>query len=465
MNTLKTVLKYSSVAFGAAFFAVWVFSKFQPQKLVLNNPTTQVVRTNYTAPTTTVSALNTDFTIAAEKTIDAVVHITNTSIGRSRQPSNIWEFFYSTPSREYPRIGMGSGVIVSSDGYIITNNHVIENATEIEVTTNNNKVFEAELVGTDPSADIAVLKIKGENAFPYVRFADSDLTRVGQWVLAVGNPYNLNSTVTAGIISAKSRDLDRYDSTNQSFIQTDAAVNSGNSGGALINLDGDLIGINTAITSNGMGTFIGYSFAVPSNIARKIYEDIVEFGNVQKALLGVSGSGLNARIAEELGIEETEGFYVAGLEDSMGAKEAGIQEEDIIIRINDAPIRRFADLTGYLGSKRPGDRVNVTFLRDGEEKTLSVELKRTPFVNYYGMRLRNLSKKEAKELEVNEGVHVSAVENSRLYRRGIQEGDILLSVNGEDINSTADILALDEDSIYELEFMNKDKERMRFIFE
>lgn len=462
---MKPVFKYTAVAFGAALFAVWTYTKIQPNPLPLPTSSPQVVHTNYAIPTKTVSALNTDFTVAAEKTIDAVVHITNTSVGRSRQPNNIWEFFYSTPNREYPRIGMGSGVIVSSDGYIITNNHVIEDATEIEVTTNDNKVFEAELVGTDPSADIAVLKIIGENAFPYVRFADSDITRVGQWVLAVGNPYNLNSTVTAGIISAKSRDLDRYDSTNQSFIQTDAAVNSGNSGGALINLDGDLIGINTAITSNGMGTFIGYSFAVPSNIARKIYEDIVEFGNVQKALLGVSGSGLNARIAEELGIEETEGFYVAGLEDSMGAKEAGIKEEDIIIKINDASIRRFADLTGYLGSKRPGDRVNVTFLRDGEEKTLSVELKRTPFVNYYGMRLRNLSEKEAKNLDLKEGVRVSAVENSRLYRRGIQKGDVLLSVNGEDINSTDDILALDENSIYELEFMNSDKERMRFIFE
>jgi S1-C subfamily serine protease len=283
--------------------------------------------------------------------------------------------------------------------------------------------------------------------------------------MAVGNPYNLNSTVTAGIISAKSRDLNSYDSKNQSFIQTDAAVNSGNSGGALVNLDGDLIGINTAITSNGMGTFIGYSFAVPSNIARKIYEDIVEFGNVQKALLGVNGNGLNARIAEELGIEETEGFYVAGLEEGMGAKEAGMQEEDVIIKINDAPVRKFADLTGYLGSKRPGDRVNVTFLRDGRTQTLSVELKRTPFINYYGMRLRDLSSKEANKLNLKEGIHVSAVQNERLYYRGVQDGDVLLSVNGKEVMTTDDVLALDEDSIYELEFMNQEKERMRFIFE
>ena len=462
---MKSILKTSIIAVVSAFVAVLVFSRIQEKKPIYSISTPQVFPTNYTVPTTTVSAMSTDFTVAAEKTIDAVVHITNTSVGRSRQPSNIWEYFYNTPSREYPRIGMGSGVIVSSDGYIITNNHVIEDASEIEVTTNDNKIYEAELVGTDPSADIAVLRINSDQVFPYVRFADSDLTRIGEWVLAVGNPYNLNSTVTAGIISAKSRDLSSYDSKNQSFIQTDAAVNSGNSGGALVNLDGDLIGINTAITSNGMGTFIGYSFAVPSNMARKIYEDIVEFGNVQKALLGVTGNGLNARIAEELGIEETEGFYVAGLEESMGAKEAGLQEEDVIIKINDAQIRKFADLTGYLGSKRPGDRVNVTFLRNGEEKTLSVELKRTPFISYYGMRLRELTKKEAEKLDLSEGVHVSAVQNGRLYRRGVQKGDVLLSVNGKDISTTDDVLALDEDSIYELEFMNQDKERMRFIFE
>ncbi len=464
---MKSILKTSTIAFVSALIAVWAFDQVQTNQDKTSTAYTampQVVNTSFT-PSTTVSAMSTDFTMAAEKTIDAVVHITNTSVGRSRQPNSIWEYFYNTPSREYPRIGMGSGVIVSPDGYIITNYHVIENATEIEVTTNNNKIYEAELIGADSSADIAVLRINSEEVFPHVRFADSDLTRIGEWVLAVGNPYNLNSTVTAGIISAKSRDLNSYDSNNQSFIQTDAAVNSGNSGGALVNLDGDLIGINTAITSNGMGTFIGYSFAVPSNMARKIYEDIVEFGNVQKALLGVTGNGLNARIAEELGIQETEGFYVAGLEESMGAKEAGIQEEDIIIKINDAPIRKFADLTGYLGSKRPGDRVNVTFLRKGEEKTLSVELKRTPFINYYGMRLRELTKKEANKLDLDEGVHVSAVQNGRLYRRGVKEGDVLLSVNGNDISTVDDVLKLDEDSIYELEFMNQDKERMRFIFE
>ena len=461
---MKSFFKYAAVAFGAAFLTLAGYHLTQKQTLVYTPVQPQTVTTNF-IPTKTVKAIATDFTAAAEKTIDAVVHITNTSIEKGQRPNSFMEYFYGRSAREYPRIGMGSGVIVSSDGYIITNNHVVEGATTLEITTNDNKKYEVEVIGADSNADIAVLKIKGDYTFPYVRFADSDNTRIGEWVLAVGNPYNLNSTVTAGIISAKSRDFSDYDNKNQSFIQTDAAVNSGNSGGALVNLDGDLIGINTAITSNGMGTFIGYSFAVPSNIARKIFEDIIEYGNVQKALLGVTGNGLNARMAEQLGIEETEGFYVGGLEADMGAIEAGIEEGDIITKIDDAPIRKFADLTGYLGSKRPGESVDVTVVRDEKTLTLAVVLKATPFINYYGMRLRNLSKKETELYDTTAGVYVAGVENSRLFRRGVQTGDILLAVNGNEVNSKSEVLALDEESIYELMFLNKKGEKMRFIFE
>jgi Do/DeqQ family serine protease len=461
---MKSFFKYAAVAFGAAFLTLVGYHLTQKQTVVYTPVQPQTVATNFT-PTTPIKAIATDFTAAAEKTIDAVVHITNTSIEKGQRPSSFMEYFYGRSTREYPRIGMGSGVIVSSDGYIITNNHVVEGATTLEITTNDNKKYEVEVIGSDSNADIAVLKIKGDYTFPYVRFADSDNTRIGEWVLAVGNPYNLNSTVTAGIISAKSRDFSDYDNKNQSFIQTDAAVNSGNSGGALVNLDGDLIGINTAITSNGMGTFIGYSFAVPSNIARKIFEDIIEYGNVQKALLGVTGNGLNAHMAEQLGIEKTEGFYVGGLEANMGAIEAGILEGDIITKIDNAPIRKFADLTGYLGSKRPGESVDVTVVREGKTLTLAVELKATPFVNYYGMRLRNLSEKEADLYDTSTGVYVSGIENSRLFHRGVQTGDVLLAVNGKEVNSKSDVLALDEESIYELTFLNKNGEKMRFIFE
>lgn len=464
LSSMKSLFKYVAVAFGAAFITLLGYHFTQKQTVVYTPVQPQAVNTNFT-PTNIIKAISTDFTAAAEKTIDAVVHITNTTVEKNQRPSSLMEYFYGRSGREYPSVGMGSGVIVSSDGYIITNNHVVEGATTIEITTNDNKKYEVEVIGSDSNADIAVLKIKGDYNFPYVRFANSDNTRIGEWVLAVGNPYNLNSTVTAGIISAKSRDFSDYDNKNQSFIQTDAAVNSGNSGGALVNLDGDLIGINTAITSNGMGTFIGYSFAVPSNITRKIFEDIVEYGNVQNALLGVSGNGLNARMSEQLGIEETEGFYVGGLEENMGAKEAGIQKGDIITQIDTAPIRKFADLTGYLGSKRPGESVDVTVVREGETISLAVTLKATPFINYYGMRLRDLSEKEAASYGIDNGVYVSGVENSRLFRRGVQAGDILMAVNGKEVNKKSAILALDEDSIYELTFLNKNGEKMRFIFE
>jgi S1-C subfamily serine protease len=342
---------------------------------------------------------------------------------------------------------------------------VIEDADQIEVTTNDNRVFSADLIGTDPSSDIAVLKIIGNDPFPYVRFADSDQTRIGEWVLAVGNPFNLNSTVTAGIISAKARDLNPYDATNQSFIQTDAAVNSGNSGGALVNTNGDLIGINTAITSNGMGTFIGYSFAVPSNIARKVYEDIIEYGGVQKALLGVSGNGLNDRISKEYNLDTTEGFYIASVEDGMGAKEAGLQAEDIIIGVDDTKVSSFADMTGYLNSKRPGDKVKVTYLRGGDTMKTAVTLKPNPFFDYFGMRLKDLTTDEADRFGVKKGVEIASNRNERLRRRGIGQGILIQSINGTAIESTDDLKKIEEKEIYEIEFMNKDQERFRFFFD
>ena len=315
---------------------------------------------------------NPDFTIAAEKTINSVVHVKNTAL--SKGSNSIWDLFYGN-SQNRRTVGTGSGVIVSNDGYIITNYHVIENASEIEITTNNNKTFIAEIIGSDENSDIAVLKISG-NSFPYIRFADSDQTKIGEWVLAVGNPFNLTSTVTAGIISAKSRDLNDYDSKNQSFIQTDAAVNSGNSGGALVNINGDLIGINTAIQSNNAG-FIGYSFAVPSNIARKIYEDILEFGDVQKGLLGVRGVALKSSYSRQLNIDETEGFYIDEIEEGFGADTAGLTRGDIIKSIDGFKINRFSDLSGYLSSKRPGDKVEVNFVREGKLKTAIVTLKKS----------------------------------------------------------------------------------------
>ena len=314
-----------------------------------------------------------DLTFAASKTIDAVVHVKNTSIV---EESDSWalQFFYGDDSKK--KVGTGSGVIISPDGYIITNYHVIENSSEVIVTTNNNKEYEAEIIGFDEVTDIAVLKIDSNTNLDYIFFGDSDSTLIGEWVLAVGNPYNLNSTVTAGIVSSKSRDLNEYDQKNQSFIQTDAAVNFGNSGGALVNIQGELIGINTLIQSM-TGGYVGYSFAVPSNTVRKIFEDIIEYGDVQKGLLGVRGVALKSSYSRQLNINETEGFYIDEIEDGFGAGSAGLIKGDIIKSVDGFKINRFSDLSGYLSSKRPGDKVEVNYVRDGKLKTAVVTLKKS----------------------------------------------------------------------------------------
>ena len=314
-----------------------------------------------------------DLTFAASKSIDAVVHVKNTSIV---EESDSWalQFFYGDDSKK--KVGTGSGVIISPDGYIITNYHVIENSSEVIVTTNNNKEYEAEIIGSDEVTDIAVLKIDSNIKLDYIFFGDSDSTLIGEWVLAVGNPYNLNSTVTAGIISSKSRDLNEYDQKNQSFIQTDAAVNFGNSGGALVNIQGELIGINTLIQSM-TGGYVGYSFAVPSNTVRKIFEDIIEYGDVQKGLLGVRGVALKSSYSRQLNINETEGFYIDEIEEGFGAGSAGLTRGDIIKSVDGFKINRFSDLSGYLSSKRPGDKVEVNFVREGKLKTAIVTLKKS----------------------------------------------------------------------------------------
>src|SRR5690606_20965003 len=329
-----------------------------------------------------------DLTVAAEKAVHSVVHVKNTAIVSS--PLTIEDFFFGRQSQR-AQVGTGSGVIISPDGYIITNNHVIAGARDIAITLNDNRTYEAELIGTDSKTDIALLKIDAEEELPYTTFADSDQARIGEWVLAVGNPFNLNSTVTAGIISAKSRDLSGQN--YQSFIQTDAAVNPGNSGGALVNANGELIGINTAITSQ-TGSYIGYSFAVPSNIARKVVLDIMEYGNVQNGILGVSVAELNSKTAKDLEIHETEGVYVSAVEDESGAKKAGITEGDIIKQIDNVRISKFSDLSGYINTKRPNDVVQVTVLRNGKEQMIPVTLSKSEILKaeFLGIEVKNIPK-------------------------------------------------------------------------
>ncbi|MEO0902980.1 MAG: trypsin-like peptidase domain-containing protein, partial [Bacteroidota bacterium] len=334
-----------------------------------------------------------DFTLAAEKTVNSVVHVKNLTTSKG-SGNNLADFFYGFERQQKPQIGTGSGVIISPDGFIVTNNHVIANASQLEVTLNNKKTYEAKVIGADKDSDIALLKINAEEALPYLAFGDSDNAKVGEWVLAVGNPFSLTSTVTAGIVSAKARSLGR----GQSFIQTDAAVNPGNSGGALVNTNGDLIGINTAITSQ-TGSYVGYAFAVPSNIAKKVIEDLMEFGNVQRGLLGIRGGNLNTESAAELGLEEIEGVYISEITPDSGAEEAGLKEGDVIKKVDNILVRKFSELTGYISSKRPGDVIEVEVNRDGQRLAKSVRLKKQESiilpVTYF--MVKNLSKEDQKE--------------------------------------------------------------------
>ena len=460
---MKKIISPLIVSVIGGLIALFVHNITFNHEVDLNESTNnKLVNISFNPNTNLLSESSLDFVEAAEKTIHSVVHVKNTSISKGQ--SSLWNYFNDNQSNR-TRVGMGSGVIISKDGYIITNTHVIENASTIEVTTNNNKTYQATLIGSDEVSDIAVLKIVGKETFPYIRFADSDQTKIGEWVLAVGNPFNLTSTVTAGIISAKSRDLNDYDSKNQSFIQTDAAVNSGNSGGALVNTSGDLIGINTAITS-GTGGFVGYSFAVPSNVARKVFEDIIEFGNVQKGLLGVTGIGLNSKTADELNLSLTEGFYVNDIEPEMGAAKAGIKKGDVILRLDKLKIAKFSDLSGYLSTKRPGDIILVGLVRDGKKISLDVKLEKNENIQFIGMQLKNMTLKELGEFNIESGVKVLNHRNNSLYRMGIKPGYVLIEINGESIKSTDDLSGFDSNTkISQITFISPEGEKERLIFE
>ena len=373
---------------------------------------TKALTSSVSVATTPVNSLseNINFITAAEKTLPTVVHVKNTTL--SKGYTSFEDLIFGRPQQR-AQIGTGSGVIISPDGYIVTNNHVIEGAQTIEITTNNNKTYNAELIGTDTNTDIALLKIDTLEPLSYSIFGDSNNAKVGEWVLAVGNPFNLTSTVTAGIISAKSRDLSGQNT--QSFIQTDAAVNPGNSGGALVNTNGELIGINTAISSQ-TGSYIGYSFAVPSNIVRKVIEDLMEFGNVQNGILGVIGGELNSKNSKEFGVNETKGFFIEDIQKGSGAEKAGIKKGDIIQYIDGVTISKFSDLKGFLNTKNPNDSVEVLILRDGEQKKLTVTLEKrmTIQIPLIGA-LKQPTKETLEDVNLNYGLEVFSLSKIHNY--------------------------------------------------
>jgi len=413
---------------------------------------------NVTLTNLTTSEGYPDFTEAASRSVDGVVHVKTKTVSQ-QQYINPFDFFFGFGDRRgspQPReqVGFGSGVIISKDGYIITNNHVVENANEVSVSLNDNREFTAKVVGTDSQSDIALLKIEGDD-FPYLTFGNSDALKVGEWVLAVGNPFNLTSTVTAGIVSAKNRSnvIGGGSLGIQSFIQIDAAVNPGNSGGALVNTRGELVGINTAIFSQ-TGNFTGYAFAVPISIAGKVAADLKEYGAVQRAFLGIQVPNIENIRREDPDkareISQIKGVLVEDFSDRSAAKAAGIQKGDILTAINNVPIRNFAELQTQLNRYRPGDKINVTVQRDGKERSFNVELKNdegntditrsTDTMGALGATFKPVPDERKRQMGISSGVEVESVEQNGLFRKeGINKGFIIMRMNNTPVNSESDI--------------------------
>lgn len=397
-----------------------------------------------------------DLTPAAESSVKAVVHIkTEAERAVQQQAIDPFEFFFGGRGRgqrsTQPVVGYGSGVIISKDGYIITNNHVIDNSDRISVTLEDNRTFSAKLIGSDPSTDIALIKVEA-NDLPTIPIGDSDKLRLGEWVLAVGNPFNLTSTVTAGIVSAKSRSTASAAGRAlnvEAFIQTDAAVNPGNSGGALVNARGELVGINTMIYSQ-TGNYAGYSFAVPINIAGKVVEDIKKFGSVQRGLLGIVGGDVNAEIVKEKGLKVNSGVYVDDFAEISAALAAGLEKGDVITAINSAKIDDFAQLQQEISRYRPGDVIQVTVDRKGSKKTYKVTLKnkdggqgvikeQNTTSNKLGATLKALDADRLRAYGLSYGVQVESLTNGALRKAGVEPGFIILTANNKPIRSVADL--------------------------
>ncbi|HMG92899.1 MAG TPA: Do family serine endopeptidase [Chryseolinea sp.] len=404
-----------------------------------------------------------DFTVAAEKVMPAVVYIRSTQegISRSEEVQSIDPFrdFFGPGGPQGPSQSSGSGVIISEAGYIVTNNHVVQDADIVEVTLYDNRTFKAEVIGTDPDTDLALVKVN-EKGLPFLSFVDSDKSKVGEWVLAVGNPYNLNSTVTAGIISAKGRNINILNRNSgegstaiESFIQTDAAINPGNSGGALVELDGGLLGINTAIASP-TGSYSGYGFAVPSNIVSKVVEDLMKFGAVQRGWLGVSIGSVNSQFAKEHSLQVREGAYISGFAEKSSAKESGLKEGDVVVKIDETPIKSSTALIEYIGLHRPGDKVNMIVNRKGNELTIPVVLKsrdgsigtvkpeERDITSTLGVQLENVDPMVLKKLDLDNGVKIK-LGNGRLARyTEMKDGFIVTKVNDVAVKSVKEFTDL-----------------------
>lgn len=451
MNNLKKGLFTLLVALVGGFTAIMAYTHYFEKPKIVTVQQDQSMK--YASVPTSYSGELPDLTFAAENSVHAVVHIKVTQKGSHYSSNNIFDWFFGEgggPSQQMPiRQGAGSGVIISPDGYIVTNNHVIDDADEIKVVLNDKREFDAKLIGTDPSSDIALIKIDA-TGLAVLRFSNSDNLKLGEWVLAVGNPFNLTSTVTAGIVSAKSRDIgiNPDQMRIESFIQTDAAVNPGNSGGALVNTHGELVGINTAIASQ-TGSYSGYSFAIPSNIVQKVVADLKEYGDVQRALLNVKIQTVDAEIAKKNDLDKIEGVFVGEVQPGGAAELAGIKDKDVIISVDDVVVNSTAELQEQISKHRPGDNVVLLVKRDNKKKPFNVTLRNkhgdTEIVKgddsdeIYGAKFVAITDREKEELGIRYGVKNTELGNGKFRDAGIKKGFIITQVNKNAISEVNDL--------------------------
>jgi Do/DeqQ family serine protease len=441
MNNFKKGLFTLLVALVGGFVALMAYTRYFDDPKIVTVKQDQALR--YASLPTSNSAQLPDLTFAAENSIHSVVHIKVTQKGGYYSGNNIFDFFFGDggyQQRQMPeRQGAGSGVIITPNGFIVTNNHVIDESDEINVVLNDKREFKAKLIGTDPSTDLALLKIEASD-LPVLPFSNSDELKLGEWVLAVGNPFNLTSTVTAGIVSAKSRDIgiNPDQMRIESFIQTDAAVNPGNSGGALVNTRGELVGINTAIASQ-TGSYSGYSFAIPANIVQKVVADLKEYGEVQRALLNVNIGDVNAEVAKEYNLDKIEGVFIGKVQSGGAAELAGIKDKDVIISVDGVSVNSTAELQEQISKHRPGDKVTVVIKRDNKKKPFNVTLRNkhgdTDIVkgenpdNIFGAKFEEVSDREKEELGIRYGIKILELKDGKFKDAGIKKGFIITQVN------------------------------------
>ena len=468
---LKNIFLVVLISASTAILSVWGYGKWMQGKFsgMQDQSKLPVNYAGFFDKNNNNNAGPVDFTAAATSSAPAVVHIKTRTKSRQvsnnlpRQKNPFSDFFGDTdPFSDFfngPRVipeqrASGSGVIISNDGYIVTNNHVVDGADEINVTLTNRKSYKATVIGADPNTDIAVIKIDAGSALPYLVYGNSDDTKLGQWVLAVGYPLNLDVTITAGIISAKARSIgiNKGDRPIESFLQTDAAVNPGNSGGALINTNGELIGINSAIASP-TGSYAGYSYAIPVNLVKKIVNDLVKFGAVQRGYLGITYPNENVPDdkKKELGIKDGDGVYVSGVTPDGAAKEGGLKEGDFVTKINGVTVATGPELQEQVARFKPGDKISITFIRDGKESTANITLKNKAgnysvvktesFFDKLGGELATLDAATAKKNNLSGGVLVKKLGTGVLKNTRMQEGFVITSVDGQAVNTLDDLKA------------------------